>query len=298
MLIAASRIITAAGRKHGTPAVLRPGYLRCENGRITAVRAGKPDSQPDVELRDGVLLPGFIDLQVNGYFGVEFAAADRNGWALVARRLPESGTTAFLPTFITAPLAEMADALRRAHDCVSALPERKAGARVLGFHVEGPFIAASRRGAHNAGWIVPPDTAAVETLLAAGQGLVRVMTLAPEVDGAMAAIRQLDRAGVIASVGHSDATGRQVAAAATSGARMITHLFNAQRPMHHREPGVVGQALSDSRFVASLIADLHHVSGQVAAIAFAAAPGRICLVTDAAACAGRVAGTPRGSAGS
>jgi N-acetylglucosamine-6-phosphate deacetylase len=117
-----------------------------------------------------------------------------------------------------------------------------------------------------------------------------MVTLAPEIDGAIAAIKQLADAGVIASVGHSDATATQVAAAASAGARLVTHLFNAQRPLHHREPGVVGQALTDSRLSSGLIADLHHVAGAIAGLAFRAAPGRIFLVTDATASAGMVPG--------
>ena len=137
-------------------------------------------------------------------------------------------------------------------------------ARILGVHLEGPFIARNRRGAHNPAWITTPDPATIDAFLDAGSGLVRVLTLAPEIDGAMAAIKQLTAAGVLVSVGHSDATAQQVSAAAMCGARMVTHLFNAQRPLHHREPGVVGQALADTRLVSGLIADLHHVAGQVA----------------------------------
>ncbi len=162
---------------------------------------------------------------------------------------------------------------------------------MLGIHLEGPFISPRRAGAHNPAWIATPDPAAVETLIEAGSGIVRLVTMAPELDGAMAAIKQLTAAGILVSVGHSDATAQQVSGAAMCGATMVTHLFNAQRPMHHREPGVVGQALADNRLTSSLIADLHHVTGQVTAIAFAAAPGRICLVTDAAACAGMPPGT-------
>jgi len=157
---------------------------------------------------------------------------------------------------------------------------------VLGVHLEGPFLAPARRGAHNPAWLVPPAPAAVGELLAAGAGVLRLVTLAPELDGGLAAVRQLAAAGTVVSVGHSDATAAQVAAAADAGARMVTHLYNAQRPLHHREPGVVGQALADARLTSGLIADLVHVSAQACLIAFAAAPGRICLVTDAAACAG------------
>ena len=121
--------------------------------------------------------------------------------------------------------------------------------------------------------------------------MLRLVTLAPERDGALAAITRLTGAGIVVSVGHSDATAAQVARAADHGARMVTHLFNAQRPMHHREPGVVGQALTDQRLTSGLIADMHHVSPQVCVLAFRAAPGRIAAVTDAAACAGMPPGS-------
>ncbi len=235
-------------------------------------------------------MPGLIDLQVNGFFGVDLAEVDAAGWARVARRLPETGTTAFLPTLVTAPIAELAGALRSAAAVVADPP---AGARVLGVHMEGPFLAASRAGAHRREWIVPPSPEAVADLLAAGTGVLRVVTLAPEVAGGLAAVTALVAAGVVVSVGHSDATAGQVAAAADAGARMVTHLFNAQRPLHHREPGVVGQALADPRLTCGLIADPSHVAAAVCVIAFAAAPGRICLVTDASAAAGMPPGRYR-----
>src|SRR5580658_5438212 len=113
MLIAAARIVTAGSAASSANAVLAPGYLTCTDGRIASVSAGLPPSRPDVVLRDGFLLPGFVDLQVNGYFGVELATADAVGWATVLDRLPETGTTAFLPTFITSPIDELTTALRR-----------------------------------------------------------------------------------------------------------------------------------------------------------------------------------------
>jgi N-acetylglucosamine-6-phosphate deacetylase len=167
------------------------------------------------------------------------------------------------------------------------------GARVLGVHLEGPFLAPGRAGAHRRDLIVPPSPATVADLLTAGTGVLRVVTLAPEVAGGLAAVAALASAGVVVSVGHSDATARQVAAAADAGARMVTHLFNAQRPLHHREPGVVGQALTDPRLTCGLIADPSHVGPLACAIAFAAAPGRICLVTDASAAAGMPPGRYR-----
>ncbi len=268
--------------------ILAPGYVAVAGGVITAVAQGSPPRPPDIALPAGMLLPGFVDLQVNGYFGEEFLSAGADGWARVAGRLPQTGTTAFLPTFVTAPPGVLAAGLRAAAALIPALP---AGARALGVHLEGPFISPARKGAHNEAWITEPSAAAVAELLEAGRGVLRLVTLAPERDGAMAAIASLTDAGVLVSVGHSDATARQVAEAADHGARMVTHLFNAQRPLHHREPGVVGQALTDERLTSGLIVDLRHVSAPVCLLAFRAAPGRICAVTDAAACAGMPPGS-------
>ena len=283
MLISAPRLITAAESP-----IVAPGYVATAGGVITTVGQGAPPRTPDVALPDGMLLPGFVDLQVNGYFGEEFLTSGADGWARVTTRLPQTGTTAFLPTFVTAPPGVLAAGLRAASAVIPALP---AGARVLGVHVEGPFISPAWKGAHNEAWITEPTAGAVDELLDAGRGVLRLVTLAPERRGGMAAVTALTEAGVLVSVGHSDATARQVAEAADRGARMVTHLFNAQRPMHHREPGVVGQALTDQRITSGLIADMHHVSPQVCVLAFRAAPGRICAVTDAAACAGMPPGS-------
>jgi N-acetylglucosamine-6-phosphate deacetylase len=284
VLITAPRLITAAT---GSP-IVAPGYVAMAGGVVTAVGQGAPPRTPDIALPDGMLLPGFVDLQVNGYFGEEFRTAGADGWARVTTRLPRTGTTAFLPTFVTAPPGVLTAGLRAASALIPALP---AGARVLGVHVEGPFISPARKGAHNEAWITEPTAGAVAELLDAGRGVLRLVTLAPERRGGLAAVSALAEAGVLVSVGHSDATARQVAEAADHGARMVTHLFNAQRPMHHREPGVVGQALTDQRLTSGLIADMHHVSPQVCVLAFHAAPGRICAVTDAAACAGMPPGS-------
>ena len=280
MIITTPRVVTALP---GAP-VLEPGYVVTAGDRIAGVGQDRPPGPPDLELDSGVLVPGLVDLQVNGYFGVEMQAADPEGWASVVEQLPGTGCTAFLPTFITAPVKRLATALGFVAE---NLPERRwRGARVLGVHLEGPFISPRRRGAHNPDWIVPPSPGALDELLAAGAGLVRLVTLAPEMDGGLAAVGQLASAGVVVSVGHSNATGAQVAAAAAAGARMVTHLFNAQPSIKSREPGVAGQALADPRLTSGLIMDTHHVATANCTLAFAAAPGRVCLVTDAAACAG------------
>ena len=164
---------------------------------------------------------------------------------------------------------------------------------MLGLHLEGPFLAPSRRGAHPADAIIPPSPDAVSALMEAAGPALAVVTLAPETPGGLDAVARLAAAGVRVSVGHSDATAAQVSAAAQAGARMVTHLYNAQSPLRHREPGVVGQALTDPRLTCGLIADLRHVSAAACLIAFAAAPGRIFLVTDAVASAGQPPGRHR-----
>lgn len=264
----------------GAPQVLTPDGLVTdaavvvEGGRVVAVES----RDADVALPEGILAPGLIDLQVNGCFGIDFADADANGWRTAARRLAETGVTAFLPTLITAPLDDLVAGLRRA----AAVDGD--GARVLGVHVEGPFLAAERRGAHDADLFRDPTPERLAALLE--PGTLALLTLAPERAGAIEAIERLTAAGVVVSVGHTDATAEIVGAAADAGARMVTHLFNAQRGIHHREPGVAGAGLSDPRLVCGLILDGHHVADAVARIALAAAPGRIALVTDAIAAAG------------
>ncbi len=268
---------------------LGPACVAVSDGVIMGVVAGETYGgvRPDVDLPSGVLVPGLVDIQINGCFGVDFVAADSAGWAEVSRRLPETGVTSFLPTFITAPVPDLVAALRR----TAALPADLGGAGVLGVHVEGPFLAPNRHGAHDPALLCDPTPEAVDALIEAAPGLLRLHTLAPERPGGLAAIRRLVEGGVLVGVGHSDATAEQTEAAADAGARLVTHLFNAMRPLHHREPGVIGQGLVDPRLTCGLIADLHHVAAPVCRLAFAAAPGRIVLVTDAVAAAGMPPGT-------
>ncbi|HEY8481338.1 MAG TPA: N-acetylglucosamine-6-phosphate deacetylase [Spirillospora sp.] len=283
LITATNMIITPAD---GPTRVVSPGFVRVEDGVIAEAGEGRPAATPDVDLPDGLLAPGLVDIQVNGYFGHDMVDADEEGWHTVVSRLPETGVTAFMPTFITAPVETQAEALRRTRDLLPGLPD---GTRVLGVHLEGPFLSEKRKGAHNALYLRDPDPDAITTLLETG--LVKMVTLAPERNGALEAIRTLTEAGVLVSVGHSDASAAQVAAAADAGARKVTHIFNAQSGVHHRDPGVALQALVDDRLTPGLILDLHHVGAEAATLVFRAKPGRVVLVTDAAASAGMPPGT-------
>ena len=233
-----------------------------------------------------MLAPGFVDLQVNGWHGTDFASADAEACAAAARELTATGVTALLPTLITAPLDALVDGVSR----IVAASGDPAGARIVGMHVEGPFLARDFRGAHDERWLQPPTPEAIDRLADAAGGLQLLVTLAPELPGALDAIRRLTARGAVVSIGHTGATADEARAGADAGARMVTHLFNAQRGLHHRRPGVVGVALTDERLVCGLIADLHHVAPEACRIALAAARGRIALVSDATAAGGMPAG--------
>jgi N-acetylglucosamine-6-phosphate deacetylase len=278
-IVSAPRLI--AGGK-----LLDPGAVAIEGGRVAEVLDRRPPAGPGhLALDRGVLAPGLIDLQLNGGFGVDLVDAAPGGWERVLSGLPSTGVTALLATFISAPVDDLATAMGRAI-AARAAAERRPGSRLLGVHLEGPFLSARRRGAHDAGHLVDPRAELVDRLLEAGSGILELLTLAPEREGAIEATKRLAGAGVLVSVGHSDALAEQVAAAAEAGARMVTHVFNAQRGLHHREPGVAGQALADPRLACGLIADLHHVHPAICRVVMEAARGRVALVTDAVSALG------------
>lgn len=281
MLVAAERVVMH--NPHGTR--MTRGAVRLEEGRIAQVIEGRvPDA--DVVLPDGFLAPGLIDLQVNGYYGVDFVDAEPEGWRRVINRLPETGVTSCLPTFISAPIPVLADALRRTAVMLSSDLRGEVAARPLGIHVEGPFLNRRRRGAHHADWLVEPRPELVDQLLEAAPELVRLVTVAPELRYGLDTVRRLAESGILVSVGHSDGTAAELTAAVDAGARMVTHIFNGQRGLHHREPGIAGRALVEPRLTCGLIADMHHIAPDVCRLIFRAATGRICLVTDAVASAG------------
>lgn len=255
-----------------------PGWIEVADSRIVAGGAGEPPRPADLQVE--VLAPGFIDAQINGAYGADFASASEADWTRIAELLPSTGVTAMVPTFITAPIDEVSADLRAYAERRKAVAHREGTTRLLPCHVEGPFLAPTRRGAHREELLVDPTPERVQALIDAGGDSLGYVTLAPERDGALEAIATFVAAGVRVSVGHSDADAATVAAAADAGATLVTHLYNAQSPLMPRSPGVVGGALADSRLTLGLIADLHHVEPEAIRLTFAAADGRVMLVTD------------------
>jgi N-acetylglucosamine-6-phosphate deacetylase len=271
--------------------LVHAGAVVVRDGVIAEVLDRVPSSDVDhVRLDSGVLTAGLVDLQVNGCFGVDFAETTPAGWLQARRALARTGVTSFLPTAITAPIDDL---VGFAAEVVGERDRRDAHdeARILGAHLEGPFLSPLHAGAHDPALMISPSGDDLDRLLGLGGGAVAMVTIAPEVPGAVQAMRRLRDAGVVVSVGHTDATAEQVRGAADAGASMVTHVFNAQRGLHHSEPGVPGTAFDDSRFCLGLIADLHHVAGPVVRLVFTAAAGRVVLVTDAVAAMGMPPGT-------
>lgn len=242
-----------------------------------------------VALDGGVLTAGMVDLQLNGAVGIDLAGADAEGWRAIATHLARHGVTAFCPTFITAPVETQRNAIAATAAARETLGDDVA--QPLGAHLEGPFLSPLRPGAHDPQLLREPSEQALGELLdGADLSALAIVTLAPELPGAAAAIERLTRAGVTVSLGHSEATAAETAQAAQQGARLVTHLFNAQRAFTHREPGLPARALTDPLLTSGLIVDLHHVAPDAVRLAFAAAPGRIALVSDAVAAAGMAPG--------
>jgi N-acetylglucosamine-6-phosphate deacetylase len=264
-----------------------PGWVEIDGGRIVGVGRGtRPESvggAVDVSF-DAILVPGFIDVQVNGVDRVDFAHADRAGWQTALRSQARHGVTACCPTLVSAPLASYAQPLAVAAAVASGTgisDAEEVGATVLGVHLEGPFLGGAP-GAHVVEHLRPVDLPWLNALLERAPGLVRVVTLAPEADPDFAGTRALCAASVVVAIGHSTATYGEVRAAADAGATVVTHLFNGMGPFNHREPGVAGAALDDARLTPSLIADLVHVHPAVLRLAIGAKRS-VALVTDAVA---------------
>ncbi len=247
-----------------------PGDVEIADGLIARVGVASPKGR-------GIAVPGFIDLQVNGFGGVDFLRTDAEGYRRAGEGLLETGVTGYLPTLITTPEDELVAAMRE-------IPTGGEGARILGIHLEGPFLSHRRLGTHPPAARRDPDPALLERLLAAGP--VRIMTLAPELPGAGALIDALHRRGVTVSCGHSDATAEEANAAFDRGVRTVTHLFNAMRPFEHRDPGIAGAALARDDVIVQIIDDGIHLAPDTVGLVWQAAAGRVALVTDATAGAG------------
>jgi N-acetylglucosamine-6-phosphate deacetylase len=263
--------------------VLEAGAVVVEDDRIIEVlQAPRNGALPSPIIDSAVVSPGLIDLQVNGGFGAE-VGPDPGALSTLARRLPESGVTAYLPTLVSSSSATYRAAFSAFEDFLGTSDTW--GAQALGFHLEGPFLSRERKGAHPLSAIEQADRRLFDELL--GCAWLRLMTLSPERPDGQERIRRLRRRGILVSLGHTDATLEEFIAGVDAGAGMATHLYNAMSPFHHRAPGSVGGALSDDRVTVGLIADgIHSHPASLRLAVRAKGIERIALVTDIMAAAG------------
>lgn len=266
------------------------------HGRVATVSgsaAADLTRAPTLDLDGLTLLPGFIDLHIHGAGGYDAHAGEIEA---LAAYLPSRGVTAFLPTLAAGPPGETAQAVRAIQVTMQRQRDgaTSPAATVLGAHLEGPFLEPARAGAIPPAYLLPAGLEHAAGLLAIAPGVVRLMTVAPGLPGALELIRFLSQAGIVASIGHTAADYALALKAIEAGARHVTHLFNAMDGLHHRAPGVIGAALSDPRVTVELIADGVHVHPAVLALAIRSKdPDGVALVSDAVGPAGLPAGTYR-----
>lgn len=244
------------------------GDVAVDDGRVAAVGLGGRGGS-------GTAVPGFVDLHINGIAGVDFLTADVEGYRHAGEALARTGVVAYQPTLVSSAPEAYAAPMSAAGEAAGT----GAGPIVLGVHLEGPFLSARWAGAHDREQLTFPDAHVAERLLASGP--VTMVTLAPELPGALEVVERLRHAGVVVSCGHSDADAAQAHAAFDRGARAITHLHNAHRRWRPRDPGLGGVALVRPDVTVQAIVDGIHLAPESAYAAFLATGRRFCLVTDA-----------------
>lgn len=283
MLLTAARLVTPAR-------VLAPGWLRTDGVVIAEVGEGAPPGapvdEPVLDLGGATVVPGFVDVHLHGGGGASFDGGDPEAAATAVRAHLAHGTTTVVASLVTDAVPALAGSLDRLADLVE-------DGLLAGLHLEGPWLSPRHAGAHEPSLLVEPAPGDVDRLLGAGRGHVRMVTLAPELPGGLDAVRRLAGAGVVAAIGHTDATYDVARAALEAGATAGTHLFNAMRGLHHREPGPVAALLEDDAAHVELVADGVHVHPAALRLAARAKPERIVLVTDAMAAAGAADGDHR-----
>jgi len=268
--------------------------LIVDEGRIAEISTRPATSAPAsaalVDFGDAVLAPGFLDIHIHGGAGLDVMRASRSELPRLGQFLTQHGVTGYFATTVAAPLDATFAALERLADAIEQQSPANGGpaeARPLGIHLEGPFLSHKRRGVHPPEYLVEPTISIFEKLWQAARGHVRMMTIAPEIPGAMEVISEAARRNVLVSIGHSDAESLTALQAVKAGARHATHTFNAMRPLDHRNPGIIGEVLSDDAITADIIVDGIHVSPEVVKVFLQAkGPDRAVLITDAISATG------------
>src|SRR5579862_7109955 len=290
------KTIFTASRLYTPVEEIRDPLLVVEDGRVTEILSRATNEAPAdaslIDFGDAILAPGFLDIHIHGGGGLDVMRASLSEFPLLGQFEASHGVTGYFPTTVAAPLDSTCTALERLADAIDAAAKPVSsggpvGARPLGIHLEGPFLSHKRRGVHPPENLLEPTLEIFDRLWQAARGHVRMLTIAPEIPGAMDVIAEAARRKVCVSIGHSDAEMPVAQAAVKAGARHATHTFNAMRPLDHREPGILGEVLSNDSLTADLIADGIHVAPEVVKV-FLQAKGteHAVLITDAISATG------------
>jgi N-acetylglucosamine-6-phosphate deacetylase len=288
------RTLLTAGKLWNGQSLLENPVLLIEDGRIASIESRSATPLPAQNLAEALdfpeatLAPAFYDVHTHGAAGHDLMEATPQALSVIGRFLASHGTGSYLATTVTAPLD---DTLRSLEGLAKLIDQPAAPsetiARPIGIHLEGPFLSHSKRGVHNPELLLAPDIAVFDRLFEAAQGHIRLMTLAPELPGAIEFASHVVRRGVRVSVGHSNATAAETRAGIAAGASSATHTFNAMRPLDHREPGILGVVLTDDSLFAELICDGVHNTPEMVKIWWRSkGPERAILITDAMSAAG------------
>ena len=277
MLITADRILAGTG-------TLSPGWLEVTGPAVTGLGEGAPARPADLALTGATVVPGFVDMHTHGGGSGAFPEATESSSRAAVELHRRHGTTRLVASLVSAHPAELL------HQ-VSVLAEQVQDGLIDGIHLEGPWLSGLRCGAHEPSALRSPELDEIDQVFAAGKGGIRMVTIAPELDGAIPAIRRMVDAGAVAAVGHCDASYDQTRAAIAAGASVATHLFNAMRPIHHREPGPIVALMEDDRVSVELITDGVHLHPALyREVTRQVGPDRVTLITDAMAAAGMADG--------
>ncbi len=285
-IFSASQVITAER-------IIPSGFVVVEDGVVAEVGARAEQAMPKGELHEypeAAIAPGLVDIHIHGGRGVDVMAASERQLDEFGRFLLAHGVTSYYPTTVAAPLERIRAALERLGNYVRRQPQGTA--RALGIHLEGPFLSHARRGVHPPENLLAPAPELLEQFQEDAGGAIGIITMAPEFDGSLATIRRARKLNIVVSLGHTDATLQVSNSAIAAGASHATHTFNAMRPLHHREPGVLGAALTSSLLTADLIADGIHVAPELVKL-WLRAKGldKAVLITDAISATGMPDGT-------
>lgn len=295
-------IVIRANRLYTPQQEIHQPLVAIEDGFISAVSLQAEREVPAnariIDFGEAILAPGFVDIHMHGGAGLDVMRATPSELPHLNKFLTQHGVTGYFPTTVAAPLDQTCAALGRLADAIEAAQDSQGAngeavqARPLGIHLEGPFLSHKRRGVHPLEYLIEPTPETFERLWEAARGHVRMMTIAPELPGALEVIAEAARRKVLVSIGHSDATLESARAGVQGGARHATHTFNAMRPLDHRDPGIIAEVLTDSHVSADIIADGIHLAPEVVQI-FLQAKGRelAVLITDAISATGMPDGT-------